>query len=251
MIDIHFHCLPGIDDGPNDWDEAVELCRAAAEEGTSTIVATPHVMRGRWQNDSPVVLRSLVHELNDRLEGHPIIVVGCEFFFCRQLLDLTSGGAESPLLRINDGACALVEFPATQVPRDAEGVLHEMVVEGTTPVIAHPERNAILANDFDRLQRMLNIGALTQLTAGSICGDFGRQAMQASFLMIESGLASVVASDAHSIRSRPPALTKARAAVRTRYGEEVANQLFHRGPQDIVAQQRSSEVRGKSHEVVR
>ena len=49
MIDLHHHCLPGFDDGPRTWDEAVELCGIAAEEGIETIVATPHVLRGRWK----------------------------------------------------------------------------------------------------------------------------------------------------------------------------------------------------------
>jgi tyrosine-protein phosphatase YwqE len=45
MIELHFHCLPGIDDGPPGWDEALALCRAAAADGVETIVATPHVLR--------------------------------------------------------------------------------------------------------------------------------------------------------------------------------------------------------------
>jgi len=40
MIETHFHCLPGVDDGPENWDAAVALCRAAAAEGTTTLIAT-------------------------------------------------------------------------------------------------------------------------------------------------------------------------------------------------------------------
>jgi tyrosine-protein phosphatase YwqE len=41
--DIHFHLLPGVDDGPADMDETLELARMASAEGTATVVATPHV----------------------------------------------------------------------------------------------------------------------------------------------------------------------------------------------------------------
>ena len=41
--EIHFHLLPGIDDGPSSIEESVALAAAAAAEGTRTIVATPHV----------------------------------------------------------------------------------------------------------------------------------------------------------------------------------------------------------------
>ena len=39
MIDIHHHCLPGVDDGPRSMNEAEDLCRMAASEGIETIVA--------------------------------------------------------------------------------------------------------------------------------------------------------------------------------------------------------------------
>ena len=41
--DVHFHLLPGVDDGPEDMAESVELARAAVADGTTTVVATPHV----------------------------------------------------------------------------------------------------------------------------------------------------------------------------------------------------------------
>ena len=69
MIEIHFHCLPRVDDGPKSWDEAVALCRAAAAEGTTRIVATPHVLRGSWTNTNPVARERLVQALNERLDN--------------------------------------------------------------------------------------------------------------------------------------------------------------------------------------
>src|SRR5438105_5062268 len=43
--DIHFHLLPGVDDGAGSLEESVELARAAEDDGTAVIVATPHVRR--------------------------------------------------------------------------------------------------------------------------------------------------------------------------------------------------------------
>lgn len=43
LAEIHFHLLPGVDDGPISLQASVELARIAATEGTRTIVATPHV----------------------------------------------------------------------------------------------------------------------------------------------------------------------------------------------------------------
>src|SRR5256885_16303171 len=85
MIDIHHHCLPGVDDGPRNTAEAVDLCRMAAEEGIETIVATPHVLRGRWKNTSRAQLTSILDELRRNVGETPRIILGSEYFFAHDM----------------------------------------------------------------------------------------------------------------------------------------------------------------------
>ena len=42
MIDIHSHILPEVDDGPKSREGSVEMCRMAAADGVTHMVATPH-----------------------------------------------------------------------------------------------------------------------------------------------------------------------------------------------------------------
>jgi protein-tyrosine phosphatase len=49
-VELHFHILPGVDDGPVDLDDSIELARAAVADGTELVVATPHV-RPDWPTD--------------------------------------------------------------------------------------------------------------------------------------------------------------------------------------------------------
>ena len=42
MYDIHCHILPGIDDGPDQLEDSLAIAGLAAEDGTRTLVATPH-----------------------------------------------------------------------------------------------------------------------------------------------------------------------------------------------------------------
>src|SRR3954467_9560020 len=63
--DIHFHLLPGVDDGPSTMDESVALAAAAVADGASTVVATPHVRTGFLTDVSDLPDR--VRELSDRL----------------------------------------------------------------------------------------------------------------------------------------------------------------------------------------
>ena len=51
MIDMHCHFLPGVDDGPNDLETALEMARIAVADGIRFAVATPHIDPGRYSND--------------------------------------------------------------------------------------------------------------------------------------------------------------------------------------------------------
>src|SRR5207244_12748704 len=81
MIDIHHHCLPGVDDGPRNADESADLCRMSADEGIETIVATPHVLRGRWKNTSRAQLEAILADLQSRIGDAPRLLLGSEYFF--------------------------------------------------------------------------------------------------------------------------------------------------------------------------
>jgi protein-tyrosine phosphatase len=233
LIDLHFHCLPGIDDGPADWAQAVALCRAAAADGSDTIAATSHVLREPWLNEDPSARRELVATLNAKLGGTPRVVEGCEYFFSSDAVELWEQGSAGPLVAINNGSCLLLEFAIGDVPAAAESVLYELALAGVRPLIAHPERNHILANAPDRLRRLVDLGALLQITAGSILGRFGSAAARAAEEMLQLGVVTIVASDAHSVR-RPPEMGPARERVEKEWGALTAERLFERNPQALL-----------------
>jgi protein-tyrosine phosphatase len=237
MIDVHFHCLPGIDDGPGTWEEATALCRAAASTGTRTLVATPHVLRGDWINDDPGVRDGLLLRLNTLLGGNPSVLAGCEYYFSTDVLQLVERGRWSPLTRLNRTRYLLLEFPPRDVPASAESAFHELGLLDVTPVIAHPERNAAFAEDPDRLERLVSRGGVVQLTAASLLGDFGQTARLACADFYRRGLVHLVGSDAHSLDRRPPRLAEARALVLREWGQEAEAGLFEENPQALLTSQ--------------
>jgi protein-tyrosine phosphatase len=226
LIDIHFHCLPGIDDGPPNWDEAVALCRAAESDGVDTIIATPHVLRDSWLNEDQNERDQLILELNARLGGHPAVLPGCEYFYSADAVELWQLGPLGPLTALNRSSFLLIEFPATQIPATAEAVFHELSVLGVTPVIAHPERNLVFAEQPGRLARFVEIGATAQVTAGSILGDFGKRVQATCNEFFDRGLVHFVASDAHSVQRRPPRMGPAREIVRQQWGNDAEGAVF-------------------------
>lgn len=234
MIDIHFHCLPGIDDGPSTWEEATALCRAAAAQGTKTLIATPHVLREGWINDDAAVRDGLLLRLNTLLGGTPSVLAGCEYYFSADIVQLVERGRWSPLTCLNRTRYLLVEFPPREVPAAAEAIFHELSLLEVTPVVAHPERNAVFTQEPERLERLVARGAVTQLTAGSLLGDFGGEARIACGEFFRRRLVHLVASDAHSLERRPPRLAEARLLARREWGEEAEGGLFEANPEALL-----------------
>ena len=232
MIDLHFHCLPGIDDGAADWDEAVALCRLAAAQGTETIVATPHVLRDPWLNEDRGARDSLLAELNRRLGGTPEVLPGAEVWYSSDLVELVEKGDAGPLVGLNGSMCLLVETSPLHPVAAVEAAFHELLVMGRVPILAHPERNPVFWREPDRLRRWAERGVLLQITAGSILGDFGRQAMEFSEWMLDASLVHLVASDAHNLVARPPRLAEAREKLRERPGLD--EKLFGEGMRELI-----------------
>lgn len=234
MIELHFHCLPGIDDGPSDWEEAVALCRAAAADGATEIVATPHVLRDPWLNEDSRARDALISRLNHLLGGEPAVLPGCEYRFSSDAVELWERGSAGPLVGLNRSASLLLELPAEFDFRAVEAAVHELSLLGVTPVIAHPERHPALAGNLDWLQSLVRRGAAVQVTAGSITGEFGSRPMAACDRMFRMELVALVASDAHSVANRPPRLSAARERVRRAWGGEVERAIFEENPRAVL-----------------
>src|SRR5438874_3468743 len=202
MIDIHHHCLPGVDDGPRTMAESVDLCRMAADDGIDTIVATPHVLRGRWQNTTRATLEEIAAKLREKVGESPRILMGSEYFFGHDVAEVLAAG--NSIIPLAGSRYVLIEFASHTVPPMVDQPFYRLQLDGWTPVIAHPERNAIFRAKPELLASLVRLGAKTQVTAASLLGDFGSEARSAAFDWIAAGMVHVVASDAHNLRKRPP-----------------------------------------------
>lgn len=233
MIDIHHHCLPGIDDGPRDMDEAVDLCAMAAAESIETIVATPHVLRGRWRTASSEELRSRLEELRERTGDRPHLLLGSEYFFGHDMVEVLADG--NAILPLADSRYILVEFAANSIPPLVEQPFYRLQLDGWTPVIAHPERNTALQARPELLLRLIEAGARTQVTTASLLGDFGATARRTAEFLLRSGMVHFLATDAHNPGRRPPRVLAARDAVCDLVGEAAWHALTIDNPAAVIA----------------
>lgn len=229
MIDLHAHVLPGLDHGPADWDEALEMCRVAVDDGITTLAATPHVSEV-FPNSAQRILDA-VGELRRRLREARIdldVVAGGDYHIQPDLAPenvVTLGG---------NGRYFLLEFPYQVVPPRADAFVRALIERGLVPIVTHPERTASLQREWRRLGPLVEAGALVQITAGSLLGHFGRPAEAVAERFLKQGWVHVIASDAHWARERVPRLAGGRDAAARIVGAEAARALVDANPRAVL-----------------
>jgi len=235
MIDIHHHCLPGVDDGPRDLSEAAEMCAVAAEEGIETIIATPHVLRGRWRPFSREELQARLATLREKAGTSPRIELGSEYFFSHDMTEVLRGGVS--ILPLAGSRYILLELAANSVPPMFEQPLYRAQLDGWIPVIAHPERNRVFQARPGMLAAFISHGARVQITATSLTGGFGREARTAAETFLRRNMVHFVATDAHNLGKRPPRVAESLDALRELVSEPVFEALTVDNPRAVLENQ--------------
>jgi protein-tyrosine phosphatase len=212
LIDLHSHILPGLDDGAVDMDDAVAIARAAQADGITAIAATPHV-----REDYPTTadameqgVRKLRRVLEDRridielLPGGELSLEQLDYLSLDELRRFGLGGNPNYLL---------VETPYRTWPLPLDTVPGRLEGVGFIPVIAHPERNPVVQQDLTKVARLVDGGALIQITAASIDGRLGTRARECAEKLLDEELVHLISSDAHTAGIREAGLSGAYEAV--------------------------------------
>ena len=231
MIDIHCHILPAIDDGSPDMETTMKMLDIAARDGIHHIVASPHFRQGEEPSAQDILtnLRTVQDEAARR--GAPVkLYSGADIRLTYELFEALN---REDLPSINNSRYFLLELPDL-VPPHLEEFIFEAKIKGYVPIITHPERNYSLLSAADKVDGLWEAGALFQLTAMSITGDFGRQIRKFSLHLLKKGFADFVASDAHSTDRRIPVLSRAYAEVSDLLNADKARKIFFDNPRAVL-----------------
>ncbi len=234
MIDIHAHILPGTDDGPSNLDDSLQMARVAVEDGIRIMIATPHCLNGRYLNWRSEILKAC-ELFNEALQRHAILLTvlpGSEVHLSPELLNKLQEGL---IMTLNDGGRYIcLELPDQIMNRAVIGVINRLQRMELTPIISHPERNPAIQHNLKGLTEFVAAGALTQITAGSLTGAFGKAAFRCCRSILDADLAHFMASDAHSVRHRSPRLSDGYEKLLS-LGEEVrAQRMLSEAPKAIL-----------------
>ena len=226
MVDIHCHILPGLDDGPDSLEEALQMAEMAIADGITHVVATPHA------NDEYRFAPDLVRQRRDEIQAHLgdrlRLATGCDFHLSfENLQDVHQNPSK---YTINQKNYLLVEFADFSIPPNIDEMLHRLQLAQVSPIITHPERNGLIRAQPERLRRWIHQGCYVQVTAQSLLGRFGQRTQRVVETWLEEGRIHFFASDAHNVQSRPLRLREAFEAVAKCRGKAVAQALFCDNP---------------------
>ena len=252
IVDLHSHVLPGIDDGAPDIAAALAIARRAIEEGIATLVATPHTLDGVFDVERERAFAAHA-ELRVALASAGLAIdvrVAAEVRFHETI---PARLATDPTLTLDGkGRYLLLELPHESAPAGLPDLIFRLKVAGTTPVIAHPERNRAVRADPTIVAEWLRLGAKLQVTAGSITGAFGEPIRACAEHLLKAGHVHLIATDTHSIQKRPPCIQAAILAAEPVVGEDGARllalenpiRILEGGPAEHVVPARSRKRRG-------
>jgi protein-tyrosine phosphatase len=233
FVDLHCHLLPQLDDGPETWEESLALARRAVAEGIRTVVATPHQHEIFPDNDAPRIRRQ-TERLQDVLEQHGVpleVLPGAEVRITADVLARIRGG--EALTLADRGRHVLLELPH-EVYLPIERLLADLKAAGIAAVLAHPERNRGILRSPGLVGTLLADGCLLQVTAGSLLGRHGSRVQALAEALVQRGCVHFIASDAHNLEDRPPALQQAMRRVENLAGQEYAREVFWGNPLRVV-----------------
>lgn len=236
MIDIHSHILPGIDDGAKDLNESLALLNIAQNDGITHMVATPHIHIGRFNNSvsqlyselANLKVQALVNNIGIKL------AVAAEVRLDVELMSLVLGNKLPFIGTLNSVNYLLLELPHSHVPQGYDKFINWLAKQNIKVIIPHPERNRDIQANLFYIDRLKQLGCEFQLTASSIEGAWGETAKNISIDMLKKGLVTYVASDAHSVKRRPPILSKAKKIVSELIGQNDAHDLFFTNPKRLT-----------------
>ncbi len=233
MIDIHCHMLPGIDDGPENWDHSLALARRAVEAGIQAVVLTPHFIPGvyNWKLERGLTLhasfRNQIVEASLPLRSYLAAEVGV----FPELVEWIPDG-RVPLMPT--GKHLLLETPMFGGKAMIKDVVFSILSLGITPILAHPERSALFS-DPEMAGELVETKAELQLDAGSLLGQWGDEIQKTSFDLIDHGWVMYVASDSHGIGQRDPLdLRRTAQLIEKRWGSMARDSLTRSNPEKLL-----------------
>ncbi|MBA3821566.1 MAG: hypothetical protein H0X17_21970, partial [Deltaproteobacteria bacterium] len=229
-VDLHSHVLFGLDDGAPDPATSIAMLDALATLGVTDQWVTPHQKAAQFLPAWERVEATFAELSALRHPRHPTLRLAAENMwddvFYQRAVDGTIPGYSGT-------AAFLFEIPRSLLPAGLLDRLFKFGRDGKVPVLAHPERYQPLWDD-DAMMRALRRVCAFQIDLGAIAGFHGKRETKVARHLLEQGLATCVATDAHQVGDLQQAAAGL-AWIEKKLGHAAVVRLFDHAPREILA----------------
>ena len=221
MTDLHTHILPGMDDGAQSVEVALEMLRMQKEQGVDTVALTPHYY-GTEETIADFLARreKAWIELSEAAKGpeYPNMILGAEVAWMPEMTEM----ADLEKLCYQDTNILLVELPAALW---TNAVFHQLYAlenrRGIMPMIAHVDRYFGLQRR-ENIAKLLEMGYPIQVSAETLFHmSVRRKALE--LLVHYDGL---LISDCHDTWDRKPNVGRAMKILEKKVGSRMAYEII-------------------------
>lgn len=199
ITDMHSHILPGIDDGSPDLATSITLIKGLMALGVTSSIATPHVIGDLYRN-SPASVNGALGLLRDELHRQQIdftLSAAAEYMLDSYFFELLASGER--LLTLKDNII-LTEFSYASMPEDPGKMSFAIIMEGYSPILAHPERYPYYYGNYKMYHHLADLGFLLQVNLLSLTGYYGKDAFKVAEYLLKNDLVSYLGTDMHHDR---------------------------------------------------
>ena len=229
LVDLHSHILPGLDDGPDDLEDALLMLEALKKLGFGRVFATPHYRLYTWEGIEPETVEKEVRDLSWAAGKQGIgiqLLAGMEFDLDETLPDRVSdipGGAGH----------ILVDVGFWGVQKNLVELLGKVMDRGVTVLLVHPERNRELCRHGKELSALMASGVKLLGNIGSFSGMYGRKVRNDARKLLKRGYYWAAASDMHS-HEQFPWIRDGMHEILSRAGDSRAEEMLVTRPMQLV-----------------
>jgi protein-tyrosine phosphatase len=224
IVDMHCHLLAGMDDGPKEMAEALEMCAMLAGQGVGAVHALAH-QNEQYPLVTPDRIREKITLLRNEVRAQKIpiaIFPGSEVMVHPATLQSVE---KNQYLTIGDGGkFMLIELPHG-VFIDLRDIVAGLVQRGIRPILAHPEQSREILFSEPVAEELIRLGCLFQLSTGNVTMPMDRNHANAIKSWVRRGFVHVIGSDGHSPNRRPPLLAQAAQIITQWVNALTANRL--------------------------
>lgn len=231
--DIHNHILPGVDDGAQDLEEALDMVDIAYKDGTRNLVLTPHYTKGKnsyTRQELQTRFQDFAVEVGDRYPDMELFL-GNEVLWADGIIDDLRAGK---IQTMNETKYVLVEFNIRISYKQIYDAMRQIVDARYRPIIAHVERYRCLFKHPERLDELIAMDVSLQMNVSSVYGGLLDENARWCKKLVKEGYISFFGTDAHDLDHRAPYVKDYVGWIERKCGKDAMEDMFVNNPRKML-----------------